>query len=107
MSGAKVEFGHRRFVLARGRAVVRVRTAAVAATLVTVAVLLGGAALALGDYPVTIAQMIGSFTGATDGLERWSGACPEPRRRSHSAPPWARRERCSRRSPAIRWPVPT
>lgn len=70
MNGAKVEFGHRRFVLARGRAVVRVRTAAVAATLVTVAVLLGGAALALGDYPVTIAQMIGSFTGATDGLER-------------------------------------
>ncbi|MGO1629979.1 MAG: iron-enterobactin ABC transporter permease, partial [Microbacterium sp.] len=70
MNGAKVEFGHRRFVLAGGRIVVRVRTAAVTALLAALAVLLGAAALALGDYPVTIAQMIGSFTGATDGLER-------------------------------------
>ncbi|WP_221583359.1 iron chelate uptake ABC transporter family permease subunit [Microbacterium sp. G2-8] len=67
-----VRFAHRRLVLGRGRhrVVVRVRRAAATAAVTVVVLILGVTALALGDYPVAPAEVVGSFTGRTDGLAR-------------------------------------
>ncbi|WP_110590193.1 FecCD family ABC transporter permease [Microbacterium suaedae] len=67
-----VVFANRRIVLGTGpgRIAVPVRTAIVTAAVFIVAVLLGLTALALGDYPVSPAEVVGSFTGSTEGLAR-------------------------------------
>lgn len=67
-----VDFGSGRIVLGSSRAqlVVAVRPAVVTAAGVLVVLVLGVVALTLGEYPLSVGQVVGSFTGATDGLPR-------------------------------------
>lgn len=50
--------------------VIDARSALVSALTMIVILALGVAALALGDFPVSVADVVGAFTGQTQGIER-------------------------------------